>query len=107
MQHDMGLAPGDIAVLTAQSPSKCGLGAEGEIGNLPVTFDASDSRRVLLATAQSFKGLERPAIILAGIDRAVENEQRQILYVAMSRARLFLAIVGSRGALVKLKGWIG
>jgi hypothetical protein len=95
LKTEMGLSLKDIAVLTTHAPAKCGLGAEGVIGTILVTPKASDTSKMLLATAQSFKGQERPAVILAGLDESIVAERCDVLYVAMSRARVFLGIVGT------------
>ena len=54
--------------------------------------------RVLVETIARFKGLESDVIILWGIDNLDKESDREILYVASSRAKSRLFIVGSEAA---------
>jgi hypothetical protein len=47
----------------------------------------------LFATAQAFKGMESKVIVLCDVDRIDGDEDRSLLYVAMSRARSLLAVL--------------
>jgi hypothetical protein len=47
----------------------------------------------LFATAQAFKGMESKIVILCDVDRIETEEDRSLLYVAMSRARSLLTVL--------------
>jgi len=47
----------------------------------------------LFATAQAFKGMESKIVVLCDVDRIENEEDRSLLYVAMSRARSLLTVV--------------
>jgi superfamily I DNA/RNA helicase len=47
----------------------------------------------LFATAQAFKGMESKIVVLCDVDRIESEEDRSLLYVAMSRARSLLTVV--------------
>lgn len=55
-------------------------------------------------TVRRFKGLERQVIILWGFDKADPEEDRETLYVGMSRATSALYVVGTRQACRKMLG---
>ena len=54
------------------------------------TFESDD---VFYATVQSFKGLERPVVVLAVNGFNFDAVEREILHVGMSRARSLLVVV--------------
>ncbi len=64
--------------------------------------DASSSGNdfIVFDTIRRFKGLDRPAVILVDADHVVETE---LAYVGLSRARVFLAIIGSKQDLDRLR----
>jgi len=45
------------------------------------------------ATAQAFKGMESKIVVLCDVDRIEDEEDRSLLYVAMSRARSLLTVL--------------
>jgi superfamily I DNA/RNA helicase len=45
------------------------------------------------ATAQAFKGMESKVVVLCDVDRIESDEDRSLLYVAMSRARSLLTVL--------------
>jgi hypothetical protein len=47
----------------------------------------------LFATAQAFKGMESKIVVLCDVDRIETEEDRSLLYVAMSRARSLLTVL--------------
>jgi Nuclease-related domain/Type III restriction enzyme, res subunit len=47
----------------------------------------------LFATAQAFKGMESKVIVLCDVERIESDEDRSLLYVAMSRARSLLTVI--------------
>jgi len=58
---------------------------------------------VRLETVQRFKGLESQIIILWGLDTADLLENRELLYVGLSRAKSLLIISGSASTAELLK----
>ncbi len=89
--------PEQIAVLTAAQESISALAPGGKIGAYGTTRHVLEvAGKVLIQTIQRFKGLERPVVILAGLEdppEHIRSEQRQ-LYVGMSRARVHLVVIG-------------
>jgi len=90
--------PGDIAILTRHRrentpfnspPSRAGWTATWDLG-------AADGK-VICSTIHAFKGLERPVVIVCGLDNPDPLEEQKLLYVAFSRARVYLAVVGWKG----------
>jgi Nuclease-related domain/UvrD-like helicase C-terminal domain/Uncharacterized conserved protein (DUF2075) len=96
---DPGLDPADVIILSKFrfEHSAAGLLAPTDSFTiLPVDGrDAVRSRKPTFrfATAQAFKGMESKAIILCDIDRIETDEDRSLLYVAMSRARSLLTVL--------------
>ena len=56
---------------------------------------SKDSRlpTFLFATVQAFKGMESKVIVLCDVERIESDEDRSLLYVAMSRARSLLTVL--------------
>ena len=71
------------------------------LNNLLEPLDAPTTRagRVSFSTIHSFKGLERPAVILTDLEAAPDDALRSLIYVGASRATDRLTIVGSRDLL--------
>jgi superfamily I DNA/RNA helicase len=62
------------------------------------TWDFSNAEgKVVCSTIHGFKGLERPVVIVCGLDNPSPMEEKELLYVAFSRARSYLAVVGWKG----------
>ena len=96
---------GDIAVLFNKSRSKeefLRQIKERSI-NIRVT-DAEElaGKAVVVDTVRRFKGLERMAIVLV-VD-GIESPHRELAYVAFSRARAYLCVIGSKKDHKWLKG---
>ena len=73
-----------------------GMGTTADLrARIGALFDAGRGQRVRLATAHRAKGLEaRHAIVLAGTFKLRSLEDENCLYVALSRAREHLTVVG-------------
>ena len=97
-----GVPASDVAVLCGSStngPLKRG----DRIGSFWTTTDqVAEPQKVLLDSIRRFKGLERPVVILAGIDHLPPDEENALLYVGLSRARVHLAVVASAATLNRL-----
>lgn len=86
----------DIAVLVEDEQLVASLALNGSIGAARTTrCDELRSGACVLDTIRRFKGLENRVIVLVAGD-SLENEFR---YVAFSRARAHLVVIGSPQAL--------
>ncbi|MFO7692116.1 MAG: NERD domain-containing protein [Vicinamibacterales bacterium] len=99
---DNGVAPAHIAVLMG-SGRACPLRKGQRIGAFETTTDqAAEPSKVLLETVRRFKGLERPVIILTGIDDLSVADETALLYCGLSRARVHLVIVATETTLERV-----
>jgi len=102
--RDNGVAPADIAVLMG-SGRACPLRKGQRIGAFETTTDqAAEPSKILLETVRRFKGLERPVIVLTGIDDLPATEETALLYVGLSRARVHLVIVATEATMERVGG---
>jgi hypothetical protein len=60
--------------------------------------------KVTMDTVSRFKGLESDVVILWGIDDILVEDNKEILYVGLSRAKSLLYLVGSNGVMEKITG---
>lgn len=81
----------DITILSGSHPSKC---LQGLISDKKFSLDVNDNKKILLSTIHSFKGLENKVVILSNINRIKENFKKELLYVACSRAKHILIVIG-------------
>jgi hypothetical protein len=94
-----GLAAEDIVVLTPRSRVKSALAGGAEAGNgLRLTWDEAGAGKLRVRNVHAFKGLEAPVVILAEPDRAHPASREKLLYVALSRARNHLVVLGELSA---------
>jgi superfamily I DNA/RNA helicase len=70
----------------------------------PPRLRAAEPAKVLLETVRRFKGLERPVIVLTGIDELPAAEEQALLYVGLSRARVHLVIVATEKTMERVGG---
>jgi hypothetical protein len=107
LQHlirDNGVAPADIAVLMG-SGRACPLRKGQRIGAFETTTDqVAEPSKVLLETVRRFKGLERPVIVLTGIDDLPAADETALLYCGLSRARVHLVIVATEATMERVGG---
>jgi hypothetical protein len=101
------IPPSDIAVLISTRDDREKYSTGREIGGQRYQFcnerylnDNSDS--IILDSVKRFKGLESPVAIVVLDDALINSDE--MLYVAFSRARLLLAVVGSRVMMEKIRG---
>jgi hypothetical protein len=93
-----GCKSSDIVVISPVKLSNSGVaGINGdhyfrvmEIRELPAKSEVPVIR---FATAQSFKGMESPVVVLCDIENIGDGEPQSLLYVAMSRARSQLTVL--------------
>jgi hypothetical protein len=111
MLGDGALAVGDLIVLIADpflvNSYVKGLAHGGALpGGLCFEEDTSNARgRIRVSTAARFKGLEAAVVIVCGVDTLdpEEDEGRMALYVAFSRPKSELHIVGASAALDRIQ----
>jgi superfamily I DNA/RNA helicase len=97
---DRGWLPEHLALLTTQHRHP----VQVEMADDKTAYWDSlwDKDMVFYSTVAGFKGLERPAVVLA-VDGFHEGvDPRSILYAGMSRARDLLVIVGDQAALAPI-----
>jgi hypothetical protein len=100
--RDEGVPASDVAVLYGSSNSSP-LKRDDRIGSFWTTTDhVAEPQKVLLDSVRRFKGLERPVIVLTGIDHLPPDEEDALLYVGLSRARVHLAVVAAAATLERL-----
>lgn len=85
------IALSDITILSGSHPNKC---LKGLVDDNKYTLDVNDNKKVLLSTIHSFKGLENKVIILSNIDKIRDEHKKELLYVACSRAKHILIVIG-------------
>lgn len=94
-----GTKASDIVVLSQRRLANSGAAAAGR-GDLFRLLDIGEQQParsrvpiVRFATAQAFKGMESPVVILCDIEQVSGGGPQALLYVAMSRARSKLTLV--------------
>lgn len=96
---ESGIAPGDVVILSRHrlEQSVAGKLVDSAIFRIqPVEQAAPKGGRVptfRFATAQAFKGMESKVVVLCDVDRIDSDDDRSLLYVAMSRARSLLTVL--------------
>jgi hypothetical protein len=100
--------PRDIIVLVGRALDKSFVGRRqqvgafrliGDPGLLSLPEDLQSGQHVLVSTIHRFKGLERPVVILVDIDD-IDDE---LMYVALSRARVHLAVIANATTLKRVR----
>lgn len=87
------VSPQDITVLSATQPKKS---FSRLLEGRKFSVDISEPHKVFISTIHSFKGLENKIIIISGIDKIREEHKKELLYVACSRAKHLLIILGEK-----------
>jgi len=97
-----GVPRGDIAVLTGCSIEKSSFARGSAIGE-HATCDAEEAVPgcVTLDSVYRFKGLEKPVVIVADMDGCAAEPE--VPYVALSRAKSLLAVIGTASTLSHLQ----
>jgi hypothetical protein len=100
-----GIPPEHIAVLSMCSTEKSIItGFVGESFTAVGADGVDEPDAVVWDSVWRFKGLERRVIILTDVSKFLGN--RELLYVAMSRARTLLIIVTNPETIPKLQAWV-
>lgn len=100
---DAGWQPSDVALLTTQSrhPEHLNRADRGFAAYWDSFWDVD---QVFYGTVLGFKGLERPAIVLAINDRHDMDRAKERLYVGLSRARDLLVVCGDPDHIERVAG---
>lgn len=94
----------NMAVLSCRSLQRSYIGDTLE--DISVTAEVEPPEdRVTFDSVWRFKGLERQVVIITDIEEAVQN--RELLYVAMSRARTLLVVFGTQTSVEGMSKLIG
>jgi hypothetical protein len=82
------VSPGQIAILAPHSPKSSCLAGQTELAGLPLTDDPAKRGGALLhLSISAFKGLESDVVIIVDVDPSDPRCDRNVRYVAASRAR--------------------
>jgi len=101
---DKGWAAQDVAVLTThhRHPEQANrVALDGRDGYWDSFWDGTD---MFFSTVAAFKGMERPAIVLAIDGFRDPATARDILYVGLSRARDLLVVCGELAMIREVAG---
>ncbi|MEX1158569.1 MAG: ATP-binding domain-containing protein [Thermomicrobiales bacterium] len=92
---DEGIAAADVVILTGMRQRRSRWQEGQKFGNLSLTWDAQpDPNQIRVATVHSFKGLERPVVIVTEMDQASgESRNDHLQLVACSRASRELLLI--------------
>lgn len=93
---DEGWEPGQIALLTTRHRHPEQVNAVDVGGYAAYWDDFFEGRDVFYGHVLNFKGLERPAVVLAVNGFREPDRARQMLYTGLSRARSLLVVAGPR-----------
>ena len=92
--RDQLVRPEDIAILTPRSKKRSAW-RDSSSTAWELTWELGDAAgRVVCSSVHAFKGLERPAVIVTELEEIDPAERAELLYVAFSRARQYLAVSG-------------
>lgn len=89
-----GLDPASIVVLTPRSASRSVLAGVGKVGGVPLWWSEPVPGGVQCSSIHGFKGLERDVVILVECDRAHPESRDALMYVAVTRARHQVVVIG-------------
>ncbi|MGQ0670456.1 MAG: AAA family ATPase [Actinomycetota bacterium] len=96
----------DIVVLTASRKGKSGLRQRDRVNGFRLS-EQVEAGTVLTSSVHSFKGLERPIVILAELDDKHQEDIAQYLYVGGSRARNHLIVLAAEPVAKELRRLTG
>ena len=94
--NDEGLKREDVIVLTATSAANSALADVERVGSFDLKAFGDEGSGIAVESVWRFKGLERPVVIVTDITASTRDA---LLYVAMTRARSVLVMVGEEGGL--------
>ncbi len=93
----------DIAVLVSTEKAADDLAPGKRLGDFQIArCDEQTEGRIVVDSIRRFKGLERPVVVIAATPDIVVD--RELPYVALSRARTHLTIIGAEKVLERMRG---
>jgi len=96
--------PDDIAILADTKNTISQIIPTGNLaGKQGATCERPEEDKIIIDTIRRFKGLESPVVILVVTPEVVLNEE--LLYVAISRARTHLFMIGEKLGLERIKNY--
>jgi hypothetical protein len=96
------IPPEHVAILSGHDRAESAVGKISRIGRFDtVPADAPRAGALVVDTVRRFKGLDRTVVLLVELDGILDSPE--LLYVAMTRARLKLVIVGTAHELAVLR----
>lgn len=97
--HEAGIAAADVIILSRYSFEQSTAGQLTETAAFRIRSiehpGIKDDRKPVFhfVTAQAFKGMESKVVVLCDVERIESDDDRSLLYVAMSRARSLLVVL--------------
>jgi len=96
INENRGIDSRDVIVLTPRKAAQSMWKQNMHLGNFRLVWNLKPTSQqdISVCTIHSFKGLERPIVFLTELNEAFETTRNQLLYIGISRARLYLIIIG-------------
>ena len=94
--NDEGLKREDVIILTSTSTSNSAMADVDRVGSFDLKAFGDEGSGIAVESVWRFKGLERPAVIVTDLTEGTRDALR---YVAMTRARSVLVMVGEEEGL--------
>jgi len=87
-----GVPQSDVVILSSHALAKSDF-ADARLGHFRLIENGDKGKGILFSSIRGFKGLESPAVILCELENLDDMTSDQQLYVGLSRARNYVAIV--------------
>jgi superfamily I DNA and RNA helicase len=102
--RDGGVRSDDVAVLLGRPPERSFVGRKSSVGAFRLALDdgqvaAGQPNTIRISSIHRFKGLERRVVILMD----AEGISEELMYVALTRARAHLVVIGSAATLARVR----
>lgn len=95
LTHEHKVRASEIVVLTPRAEHHSSLRPGTKLGNYTLTWNTPvNEHEIECCTIQSYKGLERPVVILAEMEGLSGSTISSLTYVGVSRARNHLVVIG-------------
>lgn len=92
---------GDVAILTGGGVDGNPIVSRGTVSGVPfVPAGKGSDGRLVFDTVRRFKGLDRPVVLLADVEKLTEPE---LVYVALTRPTVLLMVFGTQAAVDRIK----
>jgi len=102
---DEQVSPDQIVVLTPNSRAHSALGDVDRLGSTPASWQPDGSgTSIRISTIHSFKGLERPVVVVCELDDAfvARDDFIHLAYTGFSRPQHHLVVIGTESVLAQL-----